>query len=203
MSSITTPQEGAKAQPISNAQILDQMPMQINNVEFAKKKHEINGTIASCQFSRLTDIIAGDAEGLALNTALSSISYHLTGELVPSTMGGEQPALVLTLKGCLSLKCQRCLTAMPYAVNIKSKFVVMPDIQATSPLNEDGYEGDDLEYLPADAQMSVLDLIEDELLLNLPAFPKHADGRCGELSAIKEIGKVNPFEALLSLKSST
>ena len=197
MSTTTTAQEASKAQAIAKAQSSDEMLLQINNVEFAKKKHEINGTIESCQFSRINDLIADEAK------ASSSITYHLTGELVPSAVGGEQSALVLTLNGCLNLKCQRCLTAMPYVVNIKSKFVVMPNIEATSPLDEDGYEGDELEYLPADAQMSVMDLIEDELLLNLPASPKHADGQCSELSAIKEVGKVNPFEALLALKGKS
>ena len=185
-----------QAQPSSEAQPSEQTPMQINNVEFAKKKHEINGIIESCQFSRLTDLIADEVGG----ATVSAITYHLTGELIPSAVGGDQAALVLTLIGNLNLKCQRCLTAMPYEVDIKSKFVVMPDIQATSPLDEDGYEGDDVEYLPADAQMQVLDLIEDELLLNLPTSPKHAEGQCSELSAIKEVGKVNPFEALKALK---
>ncbi len=181
-----------------------QTPPQINNLEFAKKHHEIHGIIESYQFSRLADLIIASPVGAGAN---NKITYHLTGKLYEAAGEGAQWGLELVLKGQLSFVCQRCLNAMPYAIDVNAQFLVAPDL-ATSSLSGLEFESDgfdDIEVIPADEHMQVLDLIEDELLLTLPLAPmhseeQHAAGLCVELSAIKEVGEVNPFEALKTLK---
>lgn len=190
---------------------------QINNLEFAKKNQEIHGIIESCQFLRLADlVVASSADAVKLDKdVVNKITYHLTG-MSHETVGNDflsdskQWGLALTLKGELNLKCQRCLNAMPYAVDINAQFIVLPNMKS-SPQEFDGddlneYSDDgDIETIPADEHMQVSDLIEDELLLTLPLAPmhteqQHAAGLCVELSAIKEVGKLNPFDVLKALK---
>lgn len=189
---------------------------QINNLEFAKKNHEIHGIIESYQFLRLTDLIVASSPDVDKDV-VNKITYHLSGKLHEAVneaaqLDPKQWGLELKLKGQLNLKCQRCLNAMPFNVDIDTKFIVLPNMKSSSQdfeLNSDGFNesGDesDIEFIPADEHMQILDLIEDELLLTLPLAPMHTEkqrvaGLCVELSAINEVGKLNPFEALKSLK---
>ena len=185
---------------------------QINNLEFAKKNQEIHGIINSYQFSRLADLIADNASNsvMANQDLVNQISYHLTGQLFEHVGESEQWGLLLTLKGQLYLKCQRCLNAMHYDVDVNTQFIVSPSVkvglqdleQDTDSFNE--YSDDDIEAIPADEHMQVLDLIEDELLLTLPLAPMHTDaqhaaGLCVKLNAVNEVGKLNPFDVLKGL----
>ncbi len=61
-------------------------------------------------------------------------------------------------------------------------------------------ERDDEDFLPIQAEMSVLELMEDELLLALPIAPKHEEGECSNESSINEYKKPNPFAKLEMLK---
>ncbi len=189
---------------------LQTLPL-INNLEFAKKNHEIHGTIESYIFSRLADLIVDGAINCDTNTnkdLLNKISYQLTGKLHQSLGERAQWGLDLILKGQLNLKCQRCLNAMPYDVDLIAQFIVVPNIKSSAQdfefIGDDLDEGD-VEAIPVDEQMQVLNLIEDELLLTLQLAPmhtkeQHAAGLCVALNAIKEVGKLNPFEALKALK---
>ncbi len=187
---------------------LETLP-QINNLEFAKKNQEISGIIESCQFLRLADlIVTSDARGNEVNQdVVNKISYHLTGKLHNAITETAQWGLGLVLEGQLNLKCQRCLNAMPYDVDINSQFIILPN-QKSGPqdfeFDGDSFDESEIETIPADEHMQVLDLIEDELLLTLPLAPmhtevQHAAGLCVELSAIKEVGKLNPFDVLKAL----
>ena len=184
---------------------------QINNLEFAKKNHEIHGIIESYQFSRLADLIVTSSANDSINDVKNEITYHLTGKLHEAAVEAAQYGLELTLKGQLSLKCQRCLNAMPYDVDMKVQFIVLPnlksgpqDFEFDDGLSEYSDESD-IEAIPADEHMQVLNLIEDELLLSLPLAPLHTEkqraaGLCVALDAVKEVGKLNPFEVVRALK---
>ena len=188
---------------------------QINNLEFAKKNHEIHGIINGYQLSRLIDIIVLNIADSPINVdknVVNKITYQLNGKLHETALEAAQWGLELILKGQLNLKCQRCLNAMPYDIDINAQFIVLPNMKSGSHGFE--FDGDalgeyrddsDFETIPADEHMQVLDLIEDELLLTLPLAPmhtkeQHVAGLCVELSSINEIGKLNPFEVLKSLK---
>ena len=183
---------------------------QINNLEFAKKNHEIHGIIESYQFSRLADLIVASSTNDSINDVKNEITYHLTGRLHEVAGEAAHFGLEMTLEGQLNLKCQRCLNAMPYAIDIKVQYIVLPNMKSgphqfdSDDVNGDGDESD-IETIPADEHMQVLDLIEDELLLNLPLAPMHNEkqrnaGLCVEMDATKEAGKLNPFEVLKALK---
>jgi uncharacterized protein len=157
----------------------------INGLEFARKALEIHDTIAVSQFSRLSDALASP-EG--------RVDYRLIGG---SSQDGRL-RLQLYVHGGLRLSCQRCLEAFEFDLDIASNFFIVPDESAIPPSEE---EADDEDYLIAETQMQVIDLIEDEILLALPLAPKHEIGRCGPDSKLNELKSPNPFVVLQGLKT--
>lgn len=157
----------------------------INGFEFARKSLEIHGTIALSQFSRLGDVLAS-SEGV--------VDYRLTGG---SSQDGRL-RLRLNVRGSLQLSCQRCLEPFEFELNIASNFFIVPD-ENVIPSPEE--ETDNEDYLVAETDMQVVDLIEDEILLALPLSPKHEFERCGANSKLNELKSPNPFALLQGLKT--
>jgi len=83
-------------------------------------------------------------------------------------------SLRLTVSGEASLTCQRCLGEMPYGV----------EVERTLYLARNEAEMERLDALPdSDAiqpgeTLSLVELVEDEVLLSLPFAPMHAEGEC-------------------------
>ena len=104
------------------------------------------------------------------------------------------------LKTQLILQCQRCLE--PFAYEIISNFVlgIVLTLDEVNALPE--------HYEPALAKertLALRDLIEDELILNLPIIPRHEPEDCKVKLPISNSGKdqgegLNPFHILESLK---
>lgn len=97
----------------------------------------------------------------------------------------------------ITLTCQRCLEAMPLAIQATIDLALVHDEDEAEKLLEDA------DYLVLPEQGVVLaDIIEDELLLNVPYTPVHDD--CHALSYKQEDVaapiKENPFQALAALK---
>lgn len=159
--------------------------LSINNIEFARKALEIHDIIAVSQFSRLHEALASD-EG--------ALDCRLIGGV--STEG--KPRLQLYVQGTLQLSCQRCLEPFEFELDITSNFTIVADEQAIEPVSDDR---DDEDYLVAETQMQVIELIEDEVLLALPLAPKHGDNQCAASSKLNELKKPSPFAALQGLKT--
>ena len=156
----------------------------ISNLDFARKALEIHDTIAVSQFSRLADF---------LSASDGSLNYRLTGYLDDN----QTPGLKLHISGKLHLMCQRCLGPMEFDLDTYATFVVVRD-EASIPDTED--EADEIDYLVAETHMSVVDLIEDEILLSLPLAAKHELEACGATSKLNELKKTGPFAELQKLK---
>ena len=83
-------------------------------------------------------------------------------------------SLRLTVSGEVGLTCQRCLGSMPYRVGV----------ERTLYLARNEAELERLDALPdSDAiqpgeTLSLVELIEDEVLLSLPLATMHAEGEC-------------------------
>jgi uncharacterized protein len=83
-------------------------------------------------------------------------------------------SLQLTVSGDVQLTCQRCLGSMPYKV----------DVVRTLYLARNEAEMERLDALPdsdaiqAGEILSLVDLVEDEVLLSLPLATMHAEGEC-------------------------
>jgi uncharacterized protein len=104
------------------------------------------------------------------------------------------------LKVNLMLSCQRCLE--PFSYEIMSDFVlgIVDSLEGADALPE--------HYEPAivtDGQLALRDLIEDEIILNLPIIPRHEPEMCKVKLPLTDSGweqgkGKNPFHVLASLK---
>ena len=170
---------------MNQTNILEITQTKIDNLEFARKSLKIHGIILVSNFLRLKD---------ELSSSAGQLDCILEGALNAEGL----PSLRLTIKGVVQLLCQRCLEPFDYRLDILTEFLVVPAEAIPEP--ED--EPDEVDFLEQDSQMSVLGLIEDEVLLDLPLAPKHPMELCDAAKDLNELKKPSPFAALAALKKS-
>lgn len=142
-----------------------QIPTQFDPVALCRRTDagasSFVGEIAVDQFKRLSE---------ALSEKAASVSVNLTFQRLES----GRPAAHGSLKASLPLTCQRCLQTSWTEVetDFSCCFASSEAVAERMP--------DDLDVLMMDekGKVSLADLFEDELLLALPIFPKHAEGGC-------------------------
>ena len=156
----------------------------INSLEFARKSLEIRDTIAHSDLQRVKDLLTPETE---------SLDWRLSGEI----SADKKARLHLSLTGNVAVPCQRCLEPMMIALSISSEFILVKD-ESEIPPEEDDVE--DHDYLVAEAEMDVLQLVEDEILLALPYAPKHEIIDCAVKAEVNERKAPNPFAALRDFK---
>jgi uncharacterized metal-binding protein YceD (DUF177 family) len=83
------------------------------------------------------------------------------------------------------------LEPLDHRVDIANTLVLVPPSSPAEPLEN----GDDVFVSPdapdcieASAELNVGELIEDEVLLSLPPYPRHAEGTCVSKAAAYEAG---------------
>jgi len=155
----------------------------INGLEFARKKLEIHGTIENSQLIRARDLMSS-------HTGI--VEWALSGSV---GLDGKSK-LTLLIKGVVQMPCQRCLESVSVDLNLKSEFILVRD-DSEIPSEDDD---DEYDYLVADAEMDILTLVEDEVLLILPYAPKHIVEDCSVKSKQLETKVPNPFTALRHFK---
>lgn len=164
------------------------MPEQvvINSTEFARNGESLKGSVAVANLGRLQDLLFSSS---------GMLEYTLTGKRGEN----DQLFLVCAVKGTLQLRCQRCLGALAYPVDLDSELELIEGEQVLPALvNEDELT----DAIKVDPNMDVLALVEDEVLLGLPMAPTHASGACkaGGNFGQAETDKQNVFSALAALK---
>jgi uncharacterized protein len=111
--------------------------------------------------------------------AFPRLAHEFTqGTLFCRVVGRVDPrgslSLHVSVSGEVGLTCQRCLGSMPYAV----------EVERTLYLARNEAELERLDALPdsdaiqAGERLSLVELVEDEVLLSLPLAPMHAEGEC-------------------------
>lgn len=155
--------------------------------EFARRGQVLQGEVPVDDFERLLDL-------LSLAELGATVSYRWTG-----SQQGDEAFLDLEASGDLVLECQRCLTDVVHPVDARRRFLLVPEGEVL-PEDDlaDDLEEDDFDPIHAGRNLDVMELLEDELLLSLPAFPMHAD--CSAPVGEAGQGKVSPFAALGKLK---
>lgn len=158
----------------------------IDGFEFASAGAAQQGILPLSGFSRLRDQLASDA---------GEVAYQVRG--LRDERG--RPGLLVSVKGTLQLRCQRCLEAMPFEVD-EEDLLVLAATQA------------EIDADPADAQapdrvlggkkMALRDLVEDELILALPYAPRHQRCRAGA-EAEEGQERISPFGGLRGLLRDT
>ncbi len=160
------------------------LPISIDPVKFAVSGESISGAIMLKDMQRLVDLV---------NTDNGSINYELT-----FSMNEKRIVTVIgNIKSELTVTCQRCLDDMKISVkNIVSIGIINKE-EELEDLNEDLDP-----YQAEKGKISLLKLIEDEILLGLPLVPLHEVADCPATESLQEYAatKENPFAVLKSLK---
>ncbi|WP_456374566.1 YceD family protein [Thiolapillus sp.] len=107
----------------------------------------------------------------------------------------------LALKAELVLECQRCLESMVLEVDTHTPLALVAGPMEAEQLPA---ELDPL-TLAAEEYLDVAALVEDELLLAIPASPRHADAECSshlkeQQNPLAERENDNPFAILAKLR---
>ncbi|MFA5704236.1 MAG: YceD family protein [Advenella sp.] len=166
----------------------------IDSLDFVRRAGEVNGKTPLGAFLRLTQ----------------DLPEQLTDEsgMVVWSLKGEKDArgkrlLRLHVQASPQLVCQRCLGLFRFDVNNESVLeLVTSEADLHSDLTESGEIEESLdEKILSSRHMSVLDLVEDDLILSLPYVPRHES--CPSQAALPddELEKPSsPFAVLEQLK---
>lgn len=159
----------------------------IDIFEFCRLKERREGEFAVADLARLAGE-AADASGV--------LRWSLQGG--SSKLGHSQ--LTLEVSGLVQLRCQRCLTPLPFLIESGSTLVLAADEKAADEIDE--LLGDEtIEVIVGSREFDIARLIEDEALLALPLAPKHeACPDNAALDAMKNVKKDSPFSVLKNLK---
>jgi uncharacterized protein len=147
----------------ANDIIRDFMPQQsaqfplIDGFKFATAGGRAHGTWPVSAFPRLRDLLLDDS---------GAIEYEVSG----SINAHGQPQLALRASGTLRMTCRRCLGALEFAPQVDTT-LLLASTQAEVDAEPMAAEGPD--SIVATKEMSLRDLVEDELLLALPYAPRH------------------------------
>jgi uncharacterized protein len=103
------------------------------------------------------------------------------------------------------LQCQHCLAEVGFECAIDSRLLLIPSGAPEESWPADELESDEYDAMPASRELSVLELVEEEVLLALPIVPRHADcllpaaALVGAGAEIEE-SVPSPFAVLAGLK---
>lgn len=177
------------------------LPSRFNPDLIARDGTRFETEVPLDQLPRLSALLLLDVEGV-------SVSLPIISPVISALFSRRKDVIVVNgrIRASYPLQCQRCLEPMVTTIDEPYELVFVGDEQAAEKLSK----GLDPVILDDKGYIRVVDLFEDELILHVPAIPKHAEGeRCvpgdrqfGELpAAVKEDeeGRRRPFEVLKDL----
>ncbi len=166
------------------------LPEFIDPLLFAEKERRIAGEIALSSLPRLSAILAGTQ-----GTVKFSLSFGKDGKT--ARLHGH-------LNTVLQLECRNCLKNVSWPVNSEFNLGIVSSSDEADLLPEN-YEP----LLVQENRIRLMDIIEDELLLSAPAFPRHETNCAGlQLKDMNPQQKTdesktnNPFSILAKLKNT-
>ncbi len=170
--------------------MLDQLPEYIDPVHLADKRGELHGEIPLASLTRLASILE-NCEGMVA----VKLVFSREGRL--AKIEGQ-------VTTCLKLKCQNCLSAVDWAVSSQISLGIVSSVEQMGRL-PDGYEP----LLIGAGKVILKDIVEDELMLIIPEYPKHeydcfslnlANKASASIISNDESSPESPFSVLAKLK---
>lgn len=152
----------------------------IDGFEFASAGATQQGVWPLRDFPRLRDMLAADP---------GEVRYQIRG--VRDERG--RPSLRLAVSGTLSLRCQRCLEPMPFTVNTDETLVLAATL---AEIHAEPGDTNAPDRVVAGKEMSLRDLIEDELILAVPYAPRHESCSAAGADDVAGQAKTLPFAGL-------
>ena len=152
------------------------------------------GEVTPTQFSRLLELVDEAHRETAINLSCKLVKQDNINWLF------------MSFSGALWVACQRCLQPLDIALDYQTKLALLYDETQSSLID------DEVDYILLDEVLHtqqqqrllpLAELIEDELLLNVPLSAKHEDGEM----VVEQVGDIpedeesdNPFAVLADLK---
>lgn len=171
--------------------------LSLNITAFAQAGSQLAGQERLGGFERLREETEASPEGV-------QVQFAATGSVKTDAAGVDEPWLHLRGSTTLTLTCQRCLGPVAVPVDFERNFRFV----ATEALAEVEDEESEEDVLVASRHFNVLELVEDELLMAIPAVPKHET--CPQAVKLEAVDpdfeggaseeKPNPFAVLQKLK---
>lgn len=155
-------------------------------LDFARNGGTHHGKIALSGLERLQDYLTDNS---------GEVQYAVTGALNRNA----KPMLRIVVRGLINLRCQRCLGKYAHALDLQANLLLARDENELARLDED----ESVDCILATANMDVLALIEDEIILSLPLSPRHGENECSiDKPDSDDTAEEKPlFAALAALKN--
>ncbi len=172
--------------------MLDRLPEYIEPLHLADKRGALKGKIPLRSLDRLAKILANDSGTISID-----LFFGRDGRL--AKVEGH-------IETVLELECQNCLEAVKWPIDCNIKLGIVTTIDQANRLPEE------FEPLMVQEEKILLkNIIEDEILLNLPAFPKHQhtcfvskteNNNLNTFVSDEPSSTKNPFSILAKLKNT-
>jgi uncharacterized protein len=157
-------------------------PPVIDGFEFASAGATQQGVLPLSVFPRLRDVLA---------TASGEVAYAVRG----TRDARGRPSLQVSAEGTLQLRCQRCLEPLAHEVSTESLLVLAA---SQAEIDAEPLDAEAPDRVVAGKEMSLRDLVEDELILALPYAPRHEGCEAAHegMEAARETPRASPFAGL-------
>ncbi|VWX56435.1 conserved hypothetical protein [Burkholderiales bacterium 8X] len=183
-------------------------PRRVDVRRFAEEQDTAAGELPLSAFPRLSaeaGVGAGDASAATDAAGARGATWELHGEVRPGAMGAKVPWLHLDARLQVGMVCQRCLTPVEVDLHADRWFRFEKNEELAAAADELSEE----DVLVESRDFDFVDLIEDELLMEMPIAPMHdecpvpVDLKTAD-RAFEDPGqeRPNPFEALQALKKA-
>lgn len=149
---------------------------------FARNSGRRDGAMRLADLPRLANLAA--SPGSVLDVVV-----------VGSVAHDEHSYIHIDVSGMVRLTCQRCLETVEHVIRHQALFQLWP--ADVAPPDDELLE-DEFDALPAGKELDLVQLVEDEVLLELPLSPRHSDCKLPRSSV--GVAAASPFDALKRLK---
>lgn len=155
----------------------------IDSLAFAREGRHKAGRLPVSGFERLSALVCAPS---------GDVDFTVTG-----AKDEQGDSFLEVAASCtLVLRCQRCLQAMSWPIDVAGRLLLVPPGQ---PLPDDDLEEDAFDPIHADSALALLPLIEEEILLGLPFAPRHE--QCDAPLPLGGAVKKSPFSVLQGMKT--
>lgn len=177
-------------------------PLKLDVEAFAREGGELQGEWPAAALARLAESGAPEAPA----QGWPEVHWSARGEQRPVRAGEPETWLHLEADAEVALTCQRCLQPVRLPVSSERSFRFVRDEARAAELDMDSED----EVLALTRSLDLRELVEDELLLELPVVPRHEV--CPQPLRVPEDDvsqeevepeRPNPFAALAALKKGS
>jgi len=165
------------------------LPIQIDPLDLAKQQIRLNGMYPVSEMPRLAEIALPGSEAVSF-----SLEFELNSDRRTAILTGSISAV-------LNIKCERCLQPFRLTLDLSPRIYM----RNAGGQEISSAEDDERDLIDIHGPVVLRDLVEDEILLNLPMMPMHDRDQCNASGYLGNTGTSekkagSPFAQLADLK---